>query len=89
MSLNAGKRSVALDFRDAAGRQVLERLLAGADFFVENARPGSLARHGLDWPSLHERYPALIMGSISGYGDVGPTPTRAASTSSCKPSRAS
>jgi crotonobetainyl-CoA:carnitine CoA-transferase CaiB-like acyl-CoA transferase len=72
MSLNAGKQSVALDFRAPAGRQILERLLARADFFVENGRPGSLVHHGLDWSSLHERYPALVMGSISGYGDVGP-----------------
>lgn len=72
MSLNAGKRSVALDFRTPPGREVLERLVARADFFVENARPGSLARHGLDWDSLHERHPALVVGSISGYGDVGP-----------------
>lgn len=72
MSLNAGKRSVALDFRVPAGRVLLERLLERADFFVENARPGSLAHHGLDWASLHARYPALVVGSISGYGDVGP-----------------
>ena len=72
MSLNAGKRSVALDFRTPAGREVLDRLIAAADFFVENSRPGSLTRHGLDWDSLHERYPALMFGSISGYGDVGP-----------------
>jgi len=72
MSLNAGKRSVALDFRTSSGREVLDRLIARADFFVENARPGSLVRHGLDWASLHESYPALIVGSISGYGDVGP-----------------
>ena len=76
MSLNAGKRSVALDFRVPAGRELLERLLGRADFFVENARPGSLARHGLDWPSLHERFPTLIVGSISGYGDVGPDATK-------------
>jgi crotonobetainyl-CoA:carnitine CoA-transferase CaiB-like acyl-CoA transferase len=72
MSLNAGKRSVALDFRVPGGREVLERLLRRADFFVENSRPGSLARYGLDWESVHERHPALVMGSISGYGDVGP-----------------
>ncbi len=43
---------------------------------VENARPGSLARYGLDWESVHARYPALIYGSISGYGDVGPDAAR-------------
>src|SRR2546429_352475 len=39
---------------------------------MENSRPGSLARHGLDWESVHARYPRLVYGSISGYGDVGP-----------------
>jgi crotonobetainyl-CoA:carnitine CoA-transferase CaiB-like acyl-CoA transferase len=72
LSLNSGKRSVALDFRTPPGRAALERLLPSADVLVENARPGSLAAHGLDWESLHARYPALVYGSISGYGDVGP-----------------
>jgi crotonobetainyl-CoA:carnitine CoA-transferase CaiB-like acyl-CoA transferase len=72
MALNSGKRSVAVDFRKPAGREVMERLLATSDMLVENSRPGSLARHGLDWESVHERFPALIYGSISGYGDVGP-----------------
>lgn len=72
LSLNAGKRSVMLDFRSQPGRGVLDRLLARADFLVENARPGSLTRYGLDWESLHAAYPRLVVGSISGYGDIGP-----------------
>src|SRR5262249_56504242 len=76
LALNAGKRSVAIDFRAAQGREAFERLLAHADVLVENGRPGSLARHGLDWESVHARYPALIYGSISGYGDVGPDASR-------------
>ena len=76
LALNSGKRSVAIDFRKPAGREALERLLPSADMLVENARPGSLARHGLDWESVHARYPALIYGSISGYGDVGPDAAR-------------
>jgi crotonobetainyl-CoA:carnitine CoA-transferase CaiB-like acyl-CoA transferase len=72
MALNAGKRSVAIDFRAPAGREALERVLASADMLVENSRPGSLARHGLDWESVHARHPRLVYGSISGYGDVGP-----------------
>jgi crotonobetainyl-CoA:carnitine CoA-transferase CaiB-like acyl-CoA transferase len=72
LALNAGKRSVALDFRAPAGRAALERVLASADMLVENSRPGSLVPHSLDWESVHARYPALIYGSISGYGDVGP-----------------
>ena len=76
LALNSGKRSVAIDFRAEAGRAALERLLPSADMLVENARPGSLARYGLDWESVHARYPALIYGSISGYGDVGPDAAR-------------
>jgi crotonobetainyl-CoA:carnitine CoA-transferase CaiB-like acyl-CoA transferase len=72
LALNAGKRSVAIDFRTPAGRQALEPVLASADMLMENSRPGSLARHGLDWESVHARYPRLVYGSISGYGDVGP-----------------
>jgi crotonobetainyl-CoA:carnitine CoA-transferase CaiB-like acyl-CoA transferase len=76
LALNAGKRSVAIDFRAAPGRDALEHLLARSDMLVENSRPGSLARHGLDWESVHGRYPGLIYGSISGYGDVGPDASR-------------
>lgn len=76
LALNAGKRSVAIDFRTPAGQQALEPVLASADMLVENSRPGSLAAHGLDWESVHARYPALVYGSISGYGDVGPDAAR-------------
>lgn len=72
LALNSGKRSLALDFRKPAGRQALDRVLALADILMENSRPGSLSLHGLDWESLHARYPSLIYGSISGYGNVGP-----------------
>ena len=76
MALNAGKRSLAVDFRDPAGREVIDRLLDRCDLFVENARPGSLAAHGLDWESVHRRFPRIVYGSISGYGDVGPEADR-------------
>lgn len=76
MSLNSGKRSVALDFRSPAAAGAIDLLLASSDFLVENARPGSLAHHGLDWGSVHRRFPALVYGSISGYGDVGPDASR-------------
>jgi len=71
-ALNAGKRSLAVDFRAGAGREVMDRLLARCDLFVENARPGRLAAYGLDWESVHRRFPGIVYGSISGYGDVGP-----------------
>jgi crotonobetainyl-CoA:carnitine CoA-transferase CaiB-like acyl-CoA transferase len=76
MSLNSGKRSVALDLRSSEAADAIERLLGSSDFLVENARPGSLARHGLDWESVHERHPSIVYGSISGYGDVGPDSSR-------------
>lgn len=72
LALNSGKRSVAVDFRHPAGRDVIERLLATSDMLVENSRPGTLAPYGLDWDSVHSRFPSVIYGSISAYGDVGP-----------------
>jgi crotonobetainyl-CoA:carnitine CoA-transferase CaiB-like acyl-CoA transferase len=72
LSLNSGKRSVAIDFRSPLCADAMERLLASSDFLIENSRPGALDRYGLDWPSVHFRHPALVYGSISGYGDVGP-----------------
>jgi crotonobetainyl-CoA:carnitine CoA-transferase CaiB-like acyl-CoA transferase len=72
LSLNSGKRSVGLDFRAARAAEAIDRLLASSQFVVENSRPGSLARHGLDWETVHGRYPSIVYGSISGYGDVGP-----------------
>lgn len=71
-SVNRGKESVVLDFRQPDGAEALEALLARADFVVHNARPGSMARYGLDFESVHERHPWLIHASISAFGDVGP-----------------
>ena len=76
LSLNSGKRSLGVDFRTPDGREVVERLLAASDFLVENSRPGSLAKHGLDWESVHDRFPEVIYGSISAYGDTGPEAER-------------
>ena len=76
LSLNSGKRSVAIDFRSASAAEAVDRLLGSSDFVVENARPGSLAPYGLDWEQVHVRYPSIVYGSISGYGDVGPQAAR-------------
>jgi crotonobetainyl-CoA:carnitine CoA-transferase CaiB-like acyl-CoA transferase len=69
---NRGKRSVELDLRSAAGRESLFALLRGADVLVESRRPGSLERLGLGYEALHERFPALVYCSISGFGRTGP-----------------
>jgi crotonobetainyl-CoA:carnitine CoA-transferase CaiB-like acyl-CoA transferase len=76
LSLNSGKRSLALDFRSPSAADAVDRLLASSHFVVENSRPGSLGSYGLDWETVHERHPSIVYGSISGYGDVGPDAAR-------------
>jgi len=71
-SVNRGKESVVLDFREPDGAEVLEYLLSGSDFLIHNARPGSMARYDLDFASVHDRHPWLIHATISAFGDVGP-----------------
>ena len=75
---NRGKRSVAVDLRREEGREVALELVARADVFVTNYRPGGLERLGLDWDSLHAHNPRLIYGSVTGYGLDGPERDRAA-----------
>src|SRR4029077_10592050 len=54
----------------------VHRLLEKADVMVENFRPGVLKKYGLDYPSLHQKYPRLIYLSISAYGQTGPLSDR-------------
>lgn len=72
MAQNAGKRSVTLNLKRAAGRSVFERLVAGADVLVENFRPGVMARLGIGYDTLDSINPALIYCAISGFGSDGP-----------------
>lgn len=76
--LNRSKESVTLDLKTDAGRAVLERLLAGADVFVQNLAPGAAIRLGLGAPALAERFPTLIPCAITGYGSSGPWADRKA-----------
>jgi crotonobetainyl-CoA:carnitine CoA-transferase CaiB-like acyl-CoA transferase len=69
---NRGKRGIVLDTSIAAGREVLLRLLETADVFLTNVRPSALKRARLDYESLKDSFPALIYGSVSGYGLEGP-----------------
>ena len=72
LSVNRNKESVTLDFKAPGGREVIERLIAKADVIVENFRPGTLAKIGLDYPSLAPHHPRLVYCSISGFGQTGP-----------------
>src|SRR5947208_1479789 len=72
LSINRNKESVTLDFKHADGRAALDRLIARADVVVENFRPGTLAKIGLDYDSLAAKHPRLVYCSISGFGQNGP-----------------
>ncbi|MFJ3903042.1 CaiB/BaiF CoA transferase family protein [Streptomyces sp. NPDC090025] len=76
--LNRSKESLTLDLKTDAGRAVMERLLAGADVFVQNLAPGAAARLGLGPEALAERFPTLITAGLSGYGTTGPWAERKA-----------
>ncbi len=76
--LNRGKESVVLDLREQGDRAKLGALIARADVFVQNLKPGSLARMGFDIAGLRRKYPELICCSITGYGDEGPLAARKA-----------
>lgn len=70
LTLNRGKRSLALDLAADTGR--VHELVAEADVLVENMRPGALAKFGLDYASLADRHPQLVYCSISAFGQDGP-----------------
>jgi crotonobetainyl-CoA:carnitine CoA-transferase CaiB-like acyl-CoA transferase len=77
LSVNRNKESVTLDFKAPEGRALLEQLLATADVLVENFRPGTLDKIGLDFASISARFPRLVYCSISGFGHTGPRRTEA------------
>jgi itaconate CoA-transferase len=76
--LNRGKQSAVLDLTKPEDKALLEAMLAKADVFVQNLKPGALAKLGFAIPRLRKDYPRLICCSISGYGDSGPYAQRKA-----------
>lgn len=75
LSQSAGKKALALDLKTAAGRDALKRLVATADVFVENYRPGAFDALGLGYADLSALNPRLIYCSISAFGGSGPKQT--------------
>ncbi|QVQ28997.1 CaiB/BaiF CoA transferase family protein [Achromobacter deleyi] len=70
-AVNAGKQSLALDIRTPQGAELLRTLAASADVFIENFRPGVVARYGLDYASIQAVRPDIVYCSISGFGQQG------------------
>lgn len=76
--LNRGKESVVLDLSRSEDKGLLEAMLAKADVFVQNLKPGAIAKLGFAIDRLRRDYPRLIVCSVSGYGEIGPYAQRKA-----------
>src|ERR1700761_865588 len=73
-----GKRSVALDLKTTQGKEILWRLVRGADVFIEGFRPGTIQRYGFGYDAVSAKVPGIIYYSISGFGQTGPLAARPA-----------
>ena len=69
--VNRNKRVLQVDIRETGDRRVIDGLLADADVFITNLRPGKLVRYRLDAAALRERHPRLIHATLSAYGSTG------------------
>ena len=74
--LNRSKRSLALDVKRPEAREILARLLARADVFVQNLAPGAAARLGLDGADSRRQYPRLVVCTIRATAPTAPSVTR-------------
>ena len=72
MRINRNKRSLALDLKEARGKDIFQRLAKTADVVIENLRPGAMARLSLDYAHLKELNPRLVYVAASGWGQDGP-----------------
>jgi CoA:oxalate CoA-transferase len=77
-ALNCGKKSLAIDLKSGAAKQIIYEIAKVCDVVVENFRPGVMARLGFDYAALAQHNPKIVYCSISGYGQSGPGATRAA-----------
>lgn len=75
-ALNSGKKSITLNLKSARGKDVFKRLLKDADVVLENFRPGTMKKLGLDYPVLKALKPDVIYCAVSGFGQEGPLSQR-------------
>ena len=78
LSINRGKKSITLDLRNEKAKQVVFELVKTVDIFIENFRPGVMARLGLTYDTIRAHNPQIIYCSISGFGQSGPYSQRPA-----------
>ena len=71
--LNRGKQSIELDIKDQGDAALMDRMIAGADIFIQNLAPGAAVRAGFGAAELRARHPRLITCDITGYGTDGPS----------------
>ena len=69
---NSGKKHISLNVKTPEGMEAMHKLLEGTDIFITNLRTNALARNGLDYETLKDKYPALIYGLMLGFGEKGP-----------------
>lgn len=69
---NSNKRGIALDLKGEKGMEVLHKLLETADVFISSYRTKALVKLGLDYETLHEKYPKIVWAQVNGFGDFGP-----------------
>ena len=72
VSANRGKRSICIDLKEPAGVAIVKKLVADADVFIQNFRPGAIERMGLSYDVMSFLNPRLLYVSVSGFGETGP-----------------
>src|SRR5690606_34176038 len=72
LSMNSGKRSITLDLKHAAAKEIVHRLVRNADVVIENFKAGTMDRMGFGYEALKALNPKLIYCSVSGFGQTGP-----------------
>ena len=83
-SLGRNKKSVSINLREARGRELARQLALECDVVIENFRPGTLEKWGMDPEALRTEKPSLIVARISGYGQTGPYATKPGFASVCE-----